>query len=120
MLFARLGRRCDDEESSKAQSQDDPEAAGSGTLENAVLNSLSSVSSRRSYDHAIRDFIDWYCSEPRLSFNRTVVTRYRIALEQRRYARRPSISGLPQFAGWHTRLPTAASLAPTWPPASTV
>ncbi len=53
---------------------------------NAVLNSLSSVSSRRSYDHAIRDFIDWYCSEPRLSFNRMVVTRYRIALEQRRYA----------------------------------
>ncbi len=53
---------------------------------NAVLNSLSSVSSRRSYDHAIRDFIDWYCSEPRLSFSRTVVTRYRIALEQRRYA----------------------------------
>ena len=53
---------------------------------NAVLNSLSSSSSRRSYDYAIRDFIDWYCSEPRLSFNRTVVTRYRIALEQRRYA----------------------------------
>jgi hypothetical protein len=40
-------------------------------------------SSRRSYDHAIRDFIDWYCSEPRLAFNRTVVTRYRLALEQR-------------------------------------
>ena len=53
---------------------------------NAVLNSLSSMSSRRSYDHTIRDFIDWYCSEPRLSFNRTVVTRYRIALEQRKYA----------------------------------
>ena len=53
---------------------------------NAVLNSLSSLSSRRSYDHAIGDFIDWYCTEPRLSFNRAVVTRYRIALEQRRYA----------------------------------
>jgi integrase len=52
----------------------------------AVLNSLGSPSSRRSYDHAIRDFIDWYCSEPRLAFNRTVVTRYRISLEQRRYA----------------------------------
>lgn len=52
----------------------------------AVLNSLPSLSSRRAYDHAIRDFIDWYCSEPRLAFNRTVVTRYRIALEQRRYA----------------------------------
>jgi hypothetical protein len=52
----------------------------------AVLNSLSSLRSRRSYEHAIRDFIDLYCSEPRLAFNRTVVTRYRIALEQRRYA----------------------------------
>src|SRR5690348_9610294 len=52
----------------------------------AVLNSLTSASSKRSYDHAIREFIDWYCSEPRLAFNRTVVTRYRIALEQHPYA----------------------------------
>ena len=51
----------------------------------AVLNSLGSQSSRRSYDHAIRDFINWCCSEPRLAFHRTVVTRYRISLEQRRY-----------------------------------
>jgi len=29
----------------------------------AVLNSLTSASSKRSYDHAIREFIDWYCSE---------------------------------------------------------
>jgi integrase len=52
----------------------------------AVLNSLTSGSSQRSYDHAIREFIDWYCSEPRLAFNRTVVTRYRINLEQAQYA----------------------------------
>jgi site-specific recombinase XerD len=52
----------------------------------AVLNSLTSASSKRSYDLAIREFIDWYCSEPRLAFNRTVVTRYRIALEQHPYA----------------------------------
>jgi len=52
----------------------------------AVLNSLPSVSSQRSYDHAIRQFIDWYCSEPRLAFNRIVVTRYRIFLEQAHYA----------------------------------
>lgn len=36
----------------------------------AVLNSLTSPSSQRSYDHAIREFIDWYCSEPRLAFNK--------------------------------------------------
>jgi site-specific recombinase XerD len=52
----------------------------------AVLNSLTSPSSQRSYDHAIREFIDWYCSEPRLAFNKTVVTRYRISLEQANYA----------------------------------
>src|ERR1700693_2912019 len=52
----------------------------------AVLISLTSQSSQRSYDHAIREFIDWYCSEPRLAFNKTVVTRYRISLEQAQYA----------------------------------
>ena len=52
----------------------------------AVLNSLPSPSSQRSYDHAIRQFIEWYCSEPRLAFNKTVVTRYRISLEQARCA----------------------------------
>ena len=52
----------------------------------AVLNSLTSPSSQRTYDHAIREFIEWHCSEPRLAFNKTVVTRYRISLEQRRYA----------------------------------
>ena len=52
----------------------------------AVLNSLTSASGQRTYDHAIREFVGWYCSEPRLAFNRTVVLRYRIHLEQRGYA----------------------------------
>ena len=33
-----------------------------------VLNSLTSSSSQQTYDHAIREFIEWYCSEPRLAF----------------------------------------------------
>jgi integrase len=52
----------------------------------AVLNSLTSKSGQRTYDHAINEFVEWYCSEPRLAFNRTVVLRYRIHLEQRRLA----------------------------------
>lgn len=52
----------------------------------AVLNSLTSKSGQRSYDRAITDFVDWYCSEPRLAFNRTVVLRYRIYLEQKQCA----------------------------------
>src|SRR6516164_1275413 len=52
----------------------------------AVLNSLTAVSSQRSYGHAIDEFIAWYCSEPRLSLSRIVVLRYRIHLEQRNLA----------------------------------
>jgi site-specific recombinase XerD len=47
----------------------------------AVLVSLRSPESQRSYRRSIDDFVHWYCSEPRLSFNKTVVTRYRIYLE---------------------------------------
>src|SRR6202789_696710 len=47
----------------------------------AVLVSLRSPESQRSYRRSIDDFVRWYCSEPRLSFNKTVVTRYRIHLE---------------------------------------
>jgi hypothetical protein len=49
----------------------------------AVLNSLGSPASRRVYEYAIDQFIAWYCSEPRLAFNRIVAVRYRMHLESR-------------------------------------
>src|SRR5215469_2137195 len=49
----------------------------------AVTASLRSPSSRRCYEHAIAEFVDWYCSEPRLGFNKAVVTRNRMHLESR-------------------------------------
>ena len=52
----------------------------------AVLNSLTSADAQRGYRHAIEEFVEWYCSEPRLSFSRTVVLRYRIHLESRNLA----------------------------------
>jgi len=52
----------------------------------AVLSSLRSPESQRGYRHSIDEFVAWYCSEPRLSFNKTVVTRYRIHLEGRQLA----------------------------------
>lgn len=51
-----------------------------------MLSSLRSPESQRGYQHAIDEFIRWYCFEPRLSFNKTVVTRYRIHLEDRHLA----------------------------------
>ena len=52
----------------------------------AVLNSLSSIDAQRGYRHAIEEFVEWCCSEPRLSFSKTVVLRYRIHLESRHLA----------------------------------
>jgi site-specific recombinase XerD len=52
----------------------------------AVLNSLASSDAQRGYRHAIDEFVEWYCSEPRLAFNRIVVLRYRSHLESRQLA----------------------------------
>src|SRR5262249_22803891 len=52
-------------------------------VKSAVLVSLRSPESQRSYRRSIDDFVCWYCSEPRLSFNKAVVTRYRMHLEDR-------------------------------------
>ena len=51
-----------------------------------ALNTLGSPQSVRAYASAIDDFVEWYCSEPRLAFSRLVVLRYRLELEARRLA----------------------------------
>jgi hypothetical protein len=52
----------------------------------ALLNGLNSADAKRGYRHAIEEFVDWYCSEPRLAFNRIVVLRYRSHLESQTVA----------------------------------
>jgi hypothetical protein len=47
----------------------------------SISSSLSSPRSRRNYKFAMEQFIAWYCSEPRLALNRTVVLRFRLHLE---------------------------------------
>ena len=49
--------------------------------EAAVLNTLASVHSRRSYAYAIERFIAWYCSEPRLTFQNCPPLSSRIRLD---------------------------------------
>jgi site-specific recombinase XerD len=52
----------------------------------AVVGSLPSPGSKREYGRSIDEFVAWYCSEPRLSFNKTVVMRFRMHLEERHLA----------------------------------
>jgi len=68
------------------QAQNNTSTADLEQSKNAVLNSLAAASSQESYAHAIDEFIGWYCSEPRLAFNRIVVLRYRFFLEQKNLA----------------------------------
>jgi hypothetical protein len=82
----------------------------------AVLNSLNSADAKRGYRHAIDEFVDWYCSEPRLAFNRIVVLRYRSHLESRQLAPAPSICVLALCAGSHTKRPAAVFSAVIWLP----
>src|SRR5215471_8939594 len=72
----------------------------------AVLNSLPSPGSRRVYQFAINQFIAWYCSEPRLAFNRIVVVRYRMYLESRRLAANTINTNWPLSGDWRMKLPT--------------
>jgi site-specific recombinase XerD len=52
----------------------------------AVVGSLPSLGSKREYCRSIDEFVAWYCSEPRLSFSKTVVIRFRMHLEERHLA----------------------------------
>jgi hypothetical protein len=74
----------------------------------AALGSLVSLHSRRAYKNAIDKFIAWYCSEPRLGFNRAV--SYDIARSLNSFHCRllPSIFICPQSAVWPMRLRRAA------------
>src|SRR2546428_1763231 len=84
----------------------------------AVLNGLPSKESQRGYRHAIDEFIAWYCSEPRLSFNKAVVTRYRIHLESRQLAPGTIKAGSRPSIGSRTRPLIPASSARISPLAS--
>lgn len=70
----------------------------------AVLNSLSSRCSGRNYNFAMEQFITWYCSEPRLALNRTVVLRFRLYLDSLGLASGTINQRLPQSDGWPMRL----------------
>jgi hypothetical protein len=73
----------------------------------AVLNSLTSPDAQRGYRHAIDEFVDWYCSELRLAFNRIVGLRYGLISNFVSSHPEQSICVLVRCADWHMKLRTA-------------
>src|SRR5687767_2282912 len=86
MRFDQRVRRplVNEPQEAEAEPQTGPRIADLDFAKSAVLNTLRSPESKRSYRFAIDDFVAWYCSEPRIAFNKTVVLRYRLELESRR------------------------------------
>src|SRR5216684_2914080 len=61
MLFAAaVDAAANGEEQTQTSPEKGPQITRSRTIEICGLNSLTSSSSKRLYDHAIREFIDWY------------------------------------------------------------
>jgi hypothetical protein len=88
----------------KSRRADRPTLRELDQTKRSVLNSLTSLQSRRSYRHAMEEFIDWYCSEPRLALNRGAVLRYRMQLESNSRQRPSTCDWLP-FGGSFTKQP---------------
>ena len=84
----------------------------------AVLNSLTSKSGQRSYDRAITDFVDWYCSEPRLAFNAPSFCDIGSISNRSSTQPQPSISASLPFDELRLKPPIPASSAQNWPPES--
>jgi len=80
----------------------------------AVLNSLGSPASRRVYEYAIDQFIAWYCSEPRLAFNRIVVVRYRLHWNHAVWPQIPSTNNSRRCEDLRTKPLTRDCSAPNW------
>ena len=84
----------------------------------AVLNTLTSKSGQRTYDHAINEFVDWYCSDRAwlsivpLFFDTESTWNNGTSLQQR------STYGWPRSGAWHTRPLIPACSVRNLPPAS--
>jgi hypothetical protein len=52
-------------------------------LKGLVLDSVSSPTTRRVYNMALDEFIDWYHHEPRPGFTKATVSAWRVSLEVR-------------------------------------
>jgi len=70
----------------KSKRTDRPTLPELDQTKRSVLNSLTSLQSRRSYQHAMDEFIEWCCSEPRQALNRGAVLRYRLQSKSKQLA----------------------------------
>ena len=81
--------------------------------ENAVLNSLESLQSRRSYEHAMTEFVEWYAQQRGLHSIAQLFFSIGCFWRRGTWHPQPSMSGLRRSGDWHMKRPTAAFSVPT-------
>lgn len=80
-VCGRGGRKYAPEGQKACRPEDRPSPARPRSCENLSIEQLEFSAFARNYKFAMEQFIDWYCSEPKLALNRTVVLRFRLHLE---------------------------------------
>jgi site-specific recombinase XerD len=59
---------------------------GLGQLKLLVLDTVAARNSKRAYDRALQDFLDWYATQPHRGFTKAAVQGYRSTLDAKGYA----------------------------------
>ena len=79
-----------------------------GKLKTLVLDSVSSPITKRVYNMALNEFMEWFQQAPRPGFTKATVSAWRVSLEERRLGRRRSSFECLRSASWRPRLQTTA------------
>ena len=87
-------------------------------LKALVLDSVSSPITRRMYNLALDEFIQWYTMEPRPGFTKATASAWRAALEARGLGSVSIKFESRLFGNWLSRRPTTGCSLPSWRPGS--
>src|SRR5438034_4740484 len=81
-------------------------------LKTLVLDSVSSPITRRVYNMALNEFLDWFRQAPRPGFSKATVSAWRASLEARGLGSSSILSAFRRFASWRGRRSITGLLAP--------
>src|SRR2546429_6800091 len=88
--------------------------AGWEKLKALVLDSVSSPITKRVYNMALDEFMNWFQQAPRPGFTKATVSAWRVSLEARRLGSSSIIIRMSAIRKLAAEAPTTAFLLPSW------
>ena len=88
--------------------------AGWGKLKTLVLDSVSSPITKRVYNMALDEFMQWFRQAPRPGFTKATVSAWRVSLEDRGLGSSSIIVRMSAIRKLAPRRPITGCLPPNW------